>query len=111
MDNRKRIIKALKFAGIIVYLLTTAFLIIMLSAVIADYYAGNKHWQLGGAFALVITLRASIAYIIPVMLGGIGSVISSRIYDKKSKIHFTFIIFVPIVTAIINFITYLIILK
>lgn len=111
MDNKKTLIKAFKIAGTIIYALTTIFLIVMLTAVMIDMKADKDLWELGGAFSMVITLTASTAYVLPVVLGGIGTAISSKIQDRKGKIFFIFMIFVPIITAIANFVTYLIILK
>ncbi|MBO5357002.1 MAG: hypothetical protein J6A95_04465 [Clostridia bacterium] len=111
MDKKTSAIKIFKIAGAIIYALTTIFLIIMLSAVMVDMRADKDLWELGGALSMVITLIASIAYIIPIILGGIGTVMSGKIGDKKSKLYFIFMIFVPVVTAAANFVTYLIILK
>jgi len=111
MDKRQKAIKILKIAGTIIYAATTAFLIIMFVAFLPDYIAQEKLWELGGIVMLIVTLSASIAYIVPIALGGVGAVISSKIQDRKSKIYFTFMIFVPIATAVANFVTYLILLK
>ena len=83
----------------------------MLASVYQDYKAQENFWTIGGAFSFVFSLYASILYVIPVVLGGIGAAMSSKMHDKKSKIYFVFMIFVPIATAIINFVTYMILLK
>ena len=88
MDNKKTLIKAFKITGTIIYALTTIFLIVMLTAVMIDMKADKDLWELGGAFSMVITLTASTAYVLPVVLGGIGTAISSKIQDRKSKIFF-----------------------
>ena len=111
MERKQKTLKVLKTIGTVFYLLTTIFLIIMLASLISDYLAGNEHWKLGGAFLLIITLAASIAYIIPIILGGIGVFISARLKNKRSKLYCIFMIFVPVITAIANFVTYLILLK
>lgn len=111
MDKKAKAIKGLKIVGTIIYLLVTIFLIVMISSVLIDYFNGNEHWKLGGVFLLAITVAASIAYILPIILGGIGSIIASKANDKRSKLYFVFMIFVPIFTAVANFVTYLILLK
>ncbi len=111
MKRKQKAIKALKIIGAIIYLLTTIFLIIMLVSLLADYFEGNEHWKLGGVFVFVITLAASCAYIIPIIMGGVGTAIAIKAKDRKSKIYFLFMIFVPIITALANLITYMILLK
>lgn len=111
MDNKKIVLKAFKIIGAVIYALVTAFLIIMLISVYKDYKAQENLWELGGVFAFMFTSIASVLYIVPVVLGGIGMFISSKIQDKKSKIYFVFMIFVPVATAIANLVTYLVLLK
>lgn len=111
MDKKKTAIKAFKIVGTIIYALATIFLIIMLSAVISDMRADKDLWELGGVISMVVTLIASIAYILPIILGGIGIHFSKKLEDKKSRMFFIFMICVPIVTAIANFVTYLIVLN
>ena len=60
---------------------------------------------------MLVTLLASIAYIIPIILGVVGTVISNKIKNKRSKRNCIIMIIAPLVTAIVNFATYLIILK
>ena len=111
MEKKKTTIKIFKIVGSIIYALATIFLIIMLSAVISDMNADKDLWELGGVLSMVITLVASLAYLIPIILGGIGIHISKKAEDKKSKLFCIFMIVVPFVTAIANFVTYLILLK
>ena len=111
MDKKKTYIKTFKIIGTIIYALATIFLIIMLSAVISDMKADKDLWELGGAISMIVTLTASIAYILPIILGGVGIHFSKKLEDKKSKLFFIFMICMPILTAIANFVTYLIILN
>lgn len=111
MDKKKNAIKIFKIVGTIIYALTTIFLIIMLSTFISDMVANVDLWKLGGAISMIITLIASIAYIIPIVLGIIGVSFSKRPEDRKSKLYFIFMILVPVITAIVNLVTYLIILN
>ena len=111
MEKKKKAIKAFKIVGSIIYILTTAFLIIMLSAVISDMKADKDLWELGGALSMAITLIASIAYIIPMVLGIIGVRFAKKLEMNGSRVFCTLMIFVPLVTACANFVTYLIMLK
>lgn len=111
MDKKQKTLRIFKYIGLILYILITAFLIASLAAVLADRAADKDLWELGGALLMIITLIASIGYIVPVTLGIIGAVISSKIQNRKSKRNCIIMIIAPLVTAIANFATYLIILK
>ena len=112
MDKKQKTLKIFKYIGVIVYALITAFLILMLCMSIPDFIKQESGWwKLGGVLVMVITLCASIGYIVPIVLGIIGTVISSKIENRKSKRNCIIMIIAPLVTAIANFATYLIILK
>ena len=111
MTKKEKTLRILKYIGLITYIAVTAFLVIMLCAFLPDYIAQVEFWKLGGAICMLVTLLASIAYIIPIILGVVGTVISNKIKNKRSKRNCIIMIIAPLVTAIVNFATYLIILK
>lgn len=110
MTKQEKKLKIFKYIGLIIYSLITLFMIYMLCAFIPDYIAKTDLWKLGGAICMLVTLYASIGYIIPITLGIIGTVISKKIQNAKSKRNSILMIIVPIITTVLNFITYLILL-
>ena len=111
MDKKQKTNLILKIVGTAIYTLITAILIVFIAEVFIDRAADEQLWELGGVLLMIVTLLISIAYIVPIGTGIAGVVISNRIPSKKDKIFFIFMIVIPIVTAIANFATYLIILK
>lgn len=112
MDKKQKAVKIMKITGTIIYIAVTVFLLLALLITLPDIVGEKDFGQaLGGVIMLVITLIASGVYIIPVIMGGVGIAISSKIQDKKSKIYFVFMVLVPIITAIINFVTYFVLLN
>ena len=111
MTKSEKTLKVLKYVGWIVYFAVTAFLVIMLCAFIPDYIAQIEFWKLGGAICMLVTLLASIVYIIPIILGIVCTVISNKIGNKQGKRNYVAMIIAPIVTALANFLFYLITLK
>ena len=111
MTKNEKTLRILKYIGLITYIAVTVFLVIMLCAFIPDYTAQVEFWKLGGAICMLVTLYASIVYIIPIILGIVCTVISNRIENKKSKRRSVIMIIAPIVTALANFLFYIIVLK
>ena len=111
MTKNEKTLKALKYIGLIAYIAVTAFLVFMMCIFIPDYINKIDYWAFGGAICMLVTLFASIAYIIPIILGVVGTIISNKIKNKRSKRNCIIMIIAPLVTAIVNFATYLIILK
>ncbi len=112
MTKKEKTLRIFKYIGVIFYALITAFLIYMLSLFIVDFIKQVNGWQLGGAIlGLIVTPLASIGYIVPITLGIIGTVISNKIQNIKSKRNCIIMTVAPILTAVAIFVTYLIILK
>lgn len=111
MTKKEKTLRILKYIGLITYIAATAFLVYMMCLFLPDYIAQIEYWRLGAVICMLVTLYASIGYIIPIVLGIIGTVMSSKMQNKKSKRNCIIMIIAPLLTAIVNFATYLIILK
>ena len=111
MTKNEKKLKIFKCVGLGVYLLITLFMVVMLCAFIPGYIKQeNDWWKLGGVIAMLYTLFASVGYVIPITLGIIGTVISKKIQNAKSKRNCILMIVAPILTTLVNFLTYVFIL-
>lgn len=111
MTKKEKTLRILKYIGLITYIAVTAFLVYMMCLFLPDYIAQIEYWSVGAVICMLVTLYASIGYIIPIVLGIIGTVMSSKMQNRKSKRNCIIMIIAPLATAIVNFATYLIILK
>lgn len=111
MTKKEKTLRVLKRVGLITYLITTAFLVFMMCLFLTDIDKSNDWWKLGGAVCLVLTLFASILYIMPLTLGIVGIVMSSKIKNKKSIRNSIIMTIAPPATTLINFLLYMLILK
>ncbi len=113
MTKNEKTLKLLKTIGLIAYIAVTAFLVFMMLLFISSLGGSQNDdwWKLGGAVCLVLTLFASILYIIPLTLGIVGIVMSSKIKNKKSIRNSIIMTVAPPATTLINFLIYMLILK
>lgn len=113
MTKNEKTLKVLKKVGLIAYLLVTAILVFFMLLLVSSL-GGDQNddwWKLGGAICLVLSLFASILYVIPLTLGIVGIVMSAKIKNKKSIKNCILMTIVPPATTIVNFLIYLLILK
>lgn len=109
--------KVIKIAMVVFQIVGTAVYVYITVVLIASFIFGFQNLAqkgmvvLGGVLAFLSSMFISIGYIIPVVLGGIGVFISSKMNCKKSKIYFKFMIFIPVATVIVVSFIYLILLS
>ena len=106
MTKRQRANLILKIIGTAIYVLITAFLIIMLVSVLGDKNENLNGWALGAAISLIITMIVSIGYVLPIGLGIVGLIVLRKTEEKKSKAYFIFMIIVPLLTVVLNYLSY-----
>lgn len=106
MTKRQRANLILKIIGTVIYVLITAFLMIMFFSVLKDKNENLNGWALGAAISLIITMIVSIGYILPIGLGILGLIILKKIEKKQSKAYFIFMIIVPLLTVVLNYLSY-----
>lgn len=104
--------KKLKIVGTVFYLITTVPLLIILFLSMPQLLGKDIGWNaLGGVILMVYTSIIAFAlYLIPIILGIIGLCKNKNVSEetpyKNNKLYFVLMIVLPIITTIINFISY-----
>jgi hypothetical protein len=107
--------KALKIVSAIVYSIFTAFLVMIFLVALPDLITSEDGWAaLGGVVLMVYTTIGCLVYLAPIILSIVGLRKNKNVLEekphKKNKRYFVFMIVLPIVTTIINFLSYYIVL-